>query len=79
MVLFKNMEDLLQGVIDGTIQVEKFKELGDVYEEAYTVSKEYGYVGVGCISWAERALQEYQGMQTKAIPTPVLFTDEDFT
>jgi len=79
MVLFKNMEDLLQGVISGTIQVEKFKELGEVYEEAYTVSKEYGYVGVGCISWAERALLEYQGASTKPLPQPVLFTDEDFT
>jgi hypothetical protein len=79
MVLFNNIEEAIQGVKDGHITWEKLLELKEVYDDAYKVSREYGYVGVGCITWACRALQEYQGMQTPEIEVPTLYTDEDFT
>ena len=79
MKTFNTIEEALKGVTAGDITWERLLELKDVYDDAYMVSKEYGYVGVGCITWANRALHEYQGMPTEEIPTPALYTDEDFT
>jgi hypothetical protein len=79
MKTYYSIEEALNGVTAGEITWERLLELKDVYDDAYKVSGEYGYVGVGCITWACRALQEYQGMQTPEIEVPVLYTDEDFT
>jgi hypothetical protein len=79
MKTYYSIEEALNGVTAGEITWERLLELKDVYDDAYKVSGEYGYVGVGCITWANRALHEYQGMPTEEIEVPVLYTDEDFT
>jgi glutaredoxin-related protein len=78
MKTYYSIEEALNGLKAGEITWERLLELKDVYDEAYKFSKEYGYVGVGCISWADRALHEYQDIPTAEIEVPVLYTDEDF-
>ena len=79
MVLFNNIEEALQGVKDGHITWERLVELKEVYDDAYEESAEYGFVGVGKISFANLMLQDYQGMDTDPIRIPMMYTDEDFT
>ena len=45
---------------------------------AYGDAPEYGFVGVGCISFAEAMLQDHQGAVVEPIRIPTLYTDEDF-
>lgn len=40
--------------------LDKLQELTDVYWLAHEEAHAHGYVGVGCITYAEEALQRYQ-------------------
>ena len=45
---------------------------------AYEDATEYGFVGVGRISFAESMLQYHQDGVERRIRIPTLYTDEDF-
>ena len=79
MVLFNNIEEALEGVKNEIITWERFIELKNEYDRWYEESSEYGFVGVGKISFANAMLQDFQGGNVDPIRVPQMYTDEDLT
>lgn len=79
MTNFKNINEALEAFANNEITWEKFTELKEVYDEAYKDAINYGFVGVGKISFACSLLQDHQGMSVDPIRIPQMYTDEDFT
>ena len=76
--VYKTEIELTRALLDNEITHELYVELLEVYHVAYGDAPEYGFVGVGCISFAEAMLQDHQGAVVKPIRIPRLYTDEDF-
>tara|TARA_B110000858_G_scaffold64635_1_gene74894 strand:+ start:396 stop:725 length:330 start_codon:yes stop_codon:yes gene_type:complete len=76
--VYKTRKEVVNANLSGEISTERFYELLGVYMEAEAEAPEYGFVGVGCISFAEAMLQDHQGAVVKPIRIPTLYTDEDF-
>ena len=76
--VYKTETELTRAVLDNEIPHELYVELLEVYHVAYGDAPEYGFVGVGCISFAESMLQYHQDGVERRIRIPRLYTDEDF-
>ena len=76
--VYKTRQEVVEARISKEISTERFYELLGVYMEAHEEAPEYGFVGVGCISFAESMLQEHQDGVVRRIKIPRLYTDEDF-
>ena len=77
--VYKTHKEVVDANLSGKINTERFYELLGVYMEAEDEAPEYGFVGVGCISFAEAMLQEYQDGVIRRIRIPQLYTDEDLS
>ena len=77
--VYKTRKEVVDANLSGEINTERFYELLGVYMEAEDEAPEYGFVGVGCISFAEAMLQEYQDGVVRRIRIPQLYTDEDLS
>ena len=75
--VYKTETELTRAVLDNEIPHELYVELLEVYHVAYGDAPEYGFVGVGCISFAESMLQYHQDGVERRIRIPRLYTDED--
>ena len=60
MTIYKTHSEIICGIIDETLPEWWARRLIKVYHDAYKESKEHGYIGVGCVTFAEDALVEYQ-------------------
>ena len=76
--VYNTRQEVVEARISKEISTERFYELLGVYMEAHEEAPEYGFVGVGCISFAEAMLQDHQGAVVEPIRIPRLYTDEDF-
>ena len=76
--VYKTETELTRALLDNEITHELYVELLEVYHVAYGDAPEYGFVGVGCISFAESMLQYHQDGVERRIRIPRLYTDEDF-
>jgi len=76
--VYNTRQEVVEARISKEISTERFYELLGVYMEAHEEAPEYGFVGVGCISFAEAMLQDHQGAVVEPIRIPTLYTDEDF-
>ena len=76
--VYKTEIELTRALLDNEITHELYVELLEVYHVAYGDAPEYGFVGVGCISFAELMLQHHQDGVERRIRIPRLYTDEDF-
>jgi hypothetical protein len=76
--VYKTETELTKALLNNEIPHELYVELLEVYHVAYGDAPEYGFVGVGRISFAEAMLQDHQGAVVKPIRIPTLYTDEDF-
>ena len=76
--VYKTETELTRALLDNEIPHELYVELIEVYHVAYEDATEYGFVGVGRISFAESMLQEHQDGVVRRIRIPTLYTDEDF-
>jgi len=79
MTNFKDINEALEAFNNGEITWDTLVELHSVYDVAYEDATNYGFVGVGKISFACSILQDYQGMNVDPMRIPQLYTDEDFT
>ena len=50
--VYKTETELTKGLLNDEIPHELYVELIKVYHEAYEEAPEYGFTGVGCISFA---------------------------
>jgi|DEB0MinimDraft_6_1074348.scaffolds.fasta_scaffold138192_1 hypothetical protein len=59
---YKTLSDLTRAIADEShpFDIQYLSKLIKVYWDAHEASKDQGYVGVGCITCAEEALQRYQ-------------------
>jgi hypothetical protein len=76
--VYKTESELTKGLLENEIPHQVYVELLEVYHIAYEEAPKYGYVGVGCISFAEKMLMGYQGYDTGKIKSPKMYTEEDF-
>ena len=76
--VYKTETELTRALLDNEITHELYVELLEVYHVAYKNAPDYGFVGVGRISFAEAILQDNQGAVVGPIRIPRLYTDEDF-
>ena len=76
--VYNTRKEVVNANLSGEISTERFYELLGVYMDAEEEAPEYGFVGVGCISFAEAMLQDHQGAVVEPIRIPRLYTDEDF-
>tara|TARA_R110000824_G_scaffold201113_1_gene385163 strand:- start:181 stop:498 length:318 start_codon:yes stop_codon:yes gene_type:complete len=76
--VYKTETELTRALLDNEITHELYVELLEVYHVAYKNAPDYGFVGVGRISFAEAILQDNQGEVVGPIRIPRLYTDEDF-
>ena len=76
--VYKTRKEVVDAHLSEEINNTRFLELIGVYMDAEEEAPEYGFVGVGCISFAEAMLQDHQGAVVKRIRIPRLYTDEDF-
>ena len=53
----------------------KLRELTGVYWQAHEEAEKRGYVGVGCINYAEAALEEHQIVNTEVLPVALSADD----
>jgi hypothetical protein len=58
--VIRDMEDWTAAFHKGTHSTEKLSELYCVYHDAVVEAKKLGFVGVGCITYAENKMKEYQ-------------------
>ena len=56
---YKTLSDLTRAIADD-FDVQYLSQLIKVYWDAHEASKDQGYVGVGCITYAEERLKEVQ-------------------
>lgn len=59
-ILDKTPEQIMVDAVDPSTRQFKLAELIKVYWTAKETSEELGFVGVGCISYAEAAMRDYQ-------------------
>ena len=76
--VYKTRQEVVDANLSGEINTERFYELIGVYMEAEDEAPEYGFVGVGCISFAEAMLQEYQDGVIRRIRIPQLYDEYSF-
>jgi len=76
--VYKTRKEVVDANLSGEINTERFYELLGVYMEAYEEAPEYGFVGVGCISFAESVLQEHQDGVVRRIKIPTLYDEYSF-
>ena len=76
--VYKTRKEVVDANLSGEINTERFYELLGVYMEAEDEAPEYGFVGVGCISFAEAMLQEYQDGVVRRIRIPTLYDEYSF-
>ena len=76
--VYKTRQEVVDANLSGEINTERFYELLGVYMEAEDEAPEYGFVGVGCISFAEAMLQEYQDGVVRRIRIPQLYDEYSF-
>ena len=76
--VYKTETELTRALLDNEITHELYVELLEVYHVAYKNAPDYGFVGVGRISFAEAILQDNQVAVVGPIRMPRLYTDEDF-
>jgi|14BtaG_2_1085337.scaffolds.fasta_scaffold45413_5 hypothetical protein len=76
--VYKTETELTKGLLNDEIPHELYVELIKVYHEAYEEAPEYGFVGVGCISFAESMLQYHQDGVERRIRIPTLYDEYSF-
>ena len=76
--VYKTRKEVVDANLSGEINTERLYELLGVYMEAEDEAPEYGFVGVGCISFAEAMLQEYQDGVVRRIKIPTLYDEYSF-
>ena len=76
--VYKTETELTKGLLSDEIPHELYVELIKVYHEAYGEAPEYGFTGVGCISFAESMLQYHQDGVERRIRTPQLYDEYSF-
>ena len=76
--VYKTRKEVVDAHLSEEINNTRFLELIGVYMDAEEEAPEYGFVGVGCISFAESMLQYHQDGVERRIRIPTLYTDEDF-
>ena len=76
--VYKTRKEVVDAHLSEEINNTRFYELLGVYMEAEDDAPKYGFVGVGCISFAEAMLQDHQGAVVEPIRIPRLYTDKDF-
>jgi hypothetical protein len=76
--VYKTETELTKGLLNNEIPHELYVELIKVYHEAYEEAPEYGFVGVGCISFAESMLQYHQDGVERRIRIPTLYDEYSF-
>ena len=76
--VYKTRKEVVNANLSGEISTERFYELLGVYMEAHEEAPEYGFVGVGCISFAESMLQEHQDGVVRRIRIPTLYDEYSF-
>ena len=77
--VYKTRKEVFEARIYKKIDSSKFTELVNVYMDAIEDAPEYGFVGVGCISFAEAVLQYHQDGVVRRIRIPQLYTDKDLS
>lgn len=61
MTIYKTFSDLTDALLDDSVtDKNRIINLIRLYTLAQETAKEYGYIGVGCISYAQEALYKYQ-------------------
>jgi len=60
-VIYKSKTEVILAALDAyesgdTEKMEALRDLFKFYDEQFEESKKYGYVGVGCITYAEEAM-----------------------
>ena len=76
--VYKTETELTKGLLNDEIPNELYVELIKVYHEAYEEAPEYGFVGVGCISFAESMLQYHQDGVERRIRIHTLYDEYSF-
>ena len=76
--VYNTRQEVVEARISKEISTERFYELLGVYMEAHEEAPEYGFVGVGCISFAESMLQEHQDGVVRRIRIPTLYDEYSF-
>ncbi len=76
--VYKTRQEVVEARISKEISTERFYELLGVYMDAEEEAPEYGFVGVGCISFAESVLQEHQDGVVRRIRIPTLYDEYSF-
>lgn len=59
---FARMEEISQGEWYTDLELKRLHGLYEVYRNALVEAEKYGWIGVGCITYAENRLQEAQKM-----------------
>jgi glutaredoxin-related protein len=59
--MYRSYTDLVHGMIDAVdridlVEFNRIRGLMDLYDQAKEESLQYGWIGVGCISYADNAL-----------------------
>ena len=68
--VYKTEKELTDGLLNDEIPHELYVKLIKVYHDAYEEAPEYGFVGVGCVSFAESMLQYHQDGVERRIRIP---------
>ena len=76
--VYKTRKEVVDAHLSEEINNTRFYELLGVYMEAHEEAPEYGFVGVGCISFAESMLQEHQDGVVRRIRIPTLYDEYSF-
>ena len=76
--VYKTETELTKGLLNDEIPHELYVELIKVYHEAYAEAPEYGFTGVGCISFAESMLHYHQDGVERRIRIPTLYDEYSF-
>ena len=76
--VYKTETELTKGLLDNEIPHELYVELIKVYHEAYEEAPEYGFTGVGCISFAESILQYHPDGAEGRVRIPTLYDEYSF-
>ena len=71
-MIYKDLKSLCVALCDAgenpdPALLAELQELAGVYWKAHAEAEEQGYAGVGCITYAEEALEEHQIVNTKVL------------
>ena len=76
--VYKTRKEVVDAHLSEEINNTRFLELIGVYMDAEEEAPEYGFVGVGCISFAESMLQYHQDGVERRVRIPTLYDEYSF-